>query len=98
MPLSGNHGGSLNAYAPGAKSWKQFWTDAQGGSAEFTGGWNGKAMVLTGIWPQPGHPKQITRMTYTPLAGGSVEQQGVTSDDGGKTWTPSFDLIYRRAK
>ena len=58
----------------------------------------GKAMVLTGVWPQPGHPTQMTRMTYAPLADGSVEQSGVTSDDNGKTWQPSFDLIYVRAK
>ena len=54
-------------------------------------------MVLTGTWPQPGHADQITRMTYTPLAGGSVEQKLETSDDGGKTWAPSDDLIYRPA-
>ena len=34
-------------------------------------------MVIEGVWPQPGHPNQITRMTYTPLADGSVEQAGV---------------------
>jgi hypothetical protein len=36
-------------------------------------------------------------MTYRPHADGSVQQTGETSNDGGKTWQPSFDLIYRRA-
>jgi hypothetical protein len=97
MPLTDNPGGSMNAYSPEKRLWRQFWADANGGSAEFSGGWNGKSMILTGTWPQPGHPTQMTRMTYTPLADGSVEQTGITSDDAGKTWQPSFDFIYRAA-
>ena len=98
MPLNDHTGGSINAWSPQKKLWRQFWADSDGGSALFEGGWNGKAMVLTGVWPQPGKPKQMTRMTYTPLADGSVEQAGETSDDNGKTWQPSFDLIYVRTK
>ncbi len=97
MPLSDNSGGSMNAYSPEKRMWRQFWADSNGGSAQFTGGWNGKSMILAGTWPQPGHPTQITRMTYTPLADGSVEQIGITSDDAGKTWQSSFDFIYRPA-
>jgi len=99
MPLKGGgDGGSLNSYVASEGKWRQTWVDASGSRAEFSGGWNGKSMVLEGIWPQPGHPTQRTRMTYTPRADGSVEQAGESSDDGGKTWTPSFDLIYRRMK
>ncbi|HEY1707011.1 MAG TPA: hypothetical protein VGG10_02010 [Rhizomicrobium sp.] len=98
MPLSGHFGGSLNSFDSAHRQWRQFWADAQGGSAFFTGGLSGKAMVLTGVWPQPGHPTQITRMTYTPLGDGSVEQMGVTSDDDGKTWQPGFDFLYRKAR
>ena len=36
-------------------------------------------------------------MTYTPAGDGAVRQFGETSDDGGKTWSPSFDFIYRQA-
>lgn len=97
MPLSYSGGGSINSYSPELKKWRQFWADGQGGSAFFAGGWNGKSMVVTGTWPQPGHPNQITRMSYTRLADGSVEQMGVTSDDNQKTWQPSFDFIYSRA-
>lgn len=97
MPLSNAGGGSINSYDAGSKGWRQFWADASGSSAFFNGGWNGKSMILTGLWPQPGHPKQMTRMTYTRLADGSVEQLGVTSDDSGKTWQPSFDFIYRKS-
>jgi hypothetical protein len=96
-PNAGGAGGSLNSYVTSEHAWKQTWVDAYGARADFTGGWNGHAMVLTGVWPQPGHPTQQTRMTYTPNADGSVRQSGETSDDSGKTWTASFDLTYRRA-
>jgi hypothetical protein len=94
MPRGGS-GGSLSSYVPALKGWTQHWIDQTGATVDFTGGWNGKAMVLTGVWPQPGHPKQMTRMTYTKGADGSVRQAGESSDDGGKTWTASFDLTYR---
>jgi len=95
MPLQGGAGGSLNAYNPEEKTWRQTWLDASGTFADFKGSWNGKAMVIQGVWPQPNKPTQITRMTYTPHPDGSVQQMGETSDDEGKTWQPSFDLIYR---
>jgi len=96
MPLvTGGDGGSLNSYRPADGVWRQMWADSSGAWVEFTGKWNGSAMVLEGVWPQPGHPKQRTRMTYTPLPDGSVEQAGESSDDEGKSWQPSFDLIYR---
>jgi hypothetical protein len=97
MPVS-EGGGSLSTYVPEKKMWRQFWVDSSGAAVDFQGGWNGNAMVITGVWPAPKNPKQITRMRYMPLADGSVEQRGDTSDDNGKTWQPSFDFIYKRAQ
>ncbi len=100
MPLlpKGEGGGSLSTYVPDKKIWRQFWVDSAGSAANFTGGWNGKSMVITGVWATPANPSQMTRMSYTPLGDGTVEQRGETSDDGGKTWRPGFDLIYKKAK
>jgi len=96
MPLvAGGDGGSLNSYRPADGLWHQVWADSSGAWVEFTGKRNGAAMMLEGNWPQPGHPKQRTRMTYTPLADGAVEQLGESSDDEGASWQPSFDFIYR---
>ncbi len=89
-------GGSLSAYVPADRQWRQTWVDTSGAWVDFRGGWDGQAMVLEGVWPQPGHPKQITRMTYAVWADGSVEQRGDTSDDARKTWQPGFDFVYRR--
>jgi hypothetical protein len=98
MPFSGHTGGSLNTYDPIKKKWRQFWVDSDGPPALFEGGLSGRAMVIEGVWPQPGKPTQLSRITYTRLPDKSVEQNGVTSDDHGKTWQPSFDLIYRPAQ
>ncbi|MGB9415039.1 MAG: hypothetical protein WCB58_01890 [Acidobacteriaceae bacterium] len=96
MPFQGGPGGSFSAYLPGRKVWQQLWVDSSGSWVTFTGGWDGNAMILEGVWPVPGHPQQRTRMSYRPLSDGTVEQSGVTSDDEGKTWQPGFDLIYTR--
>jgi hypothetical protein len=96
MPLQGGAGGSFSSYLPGKNVWQQLWVDSSGSWVTFTGGWDGHAMILEGVWPQPGHPQQRTRMSYRLLPDGTVEQSGVTSDDEGKTWQPGFDLIYTR--
>lgn len=92
-PLKGTGGGSLNAWRPDEKGWRQTWLDSSGAWAEFRGGWNGTAIVIQGDWSGT-----LTRMTYTPLADGSVRQFGETSADKGVTWKPGFDLTYRRAR
>ena len=93
MPLSNQPGGSLSIYVPDEKRWEQFWIDSSGSRAIFTGGWTGKAMVISGKWGGP-----IVRMTYSKNADGSVRQFGEQSTDDGKTWSPSFDFTYRPAK
>ena len=93
MPFSKNDGGSLSIYVPGSKQWEQFWVDSGGSRVHFTGGWDGKAMVLTGRWGGP-----LTRMTYTKADDGSVRQYGEQSTDDGKTWTAAFDFTYRPHK
>ena len=64
--------------------------DYGGTRATFVGGLKGKEMVIEGEWAGP-----LVRITYTPNADGSVRQYGVQSTDGGKTWAPCFDLMYK---
>ena len=61
--------------------------------ALFIGGWNGKAMVIEGKWGGP-----LVRITYSANGDGSVRQFGEQSTDEGKSWAPSFDLLYRPRK
>jgi hypothetical protein len=92
-PFKGAGGGSLNIYVPETGRWEQFWIDSGGSRALFTGGWNGKAMVIEGKWGGP-----LTRITYSANADGSVRQLGEQSTDDGKRWATSFDLTYRPHK
>ena len=75
---------------PAEKHWEQFWIDSGGSRAFFTGGWDGKAMVISGKWGGP-----LVRMSYSKNADGSVRQFGEQSTDEGKTWAPNFDFTYR---
>lgn len=98
MPLGGADGGSLNNYVAG-EGWRQTWLDSSGARVEFRGGWDGKAMVLTGMWAGVLGPGQdaLVRMTYTRDAQGWVRQFGEASTDAGKTWAVNFDLTYKPA-
>ena len=93
MPIGKPGGGSLSIYVPNEKGWEQFWIDGQGTRATFTGGWNGKAMVITGKWGGP-----LVRMTYSKNVDGSVRQFGEQSTDDGRSWSSSFDFTYRPSK
>ncbi len=100
MPLKGQPGGSLSGYSSVLKGWRQTWADSSGAWVDFKGGYDGKAMVLTGLWARvmPDGSDGLVRMTYTREAEGAVRQLGEVSSDGGKTWGPSFDLTYKPAK
>lgn len=96
MPTNGFGGTSLTHVDLATGIWHQKWVGAAPGAVDFTGGWTGSSMVLTGIWPAPTAAHQIVRMTYTPLPDGSVRQFGENSTDHGLSWQTAFDLIYRR--
>jgi len=96
MPIGQAGGGSLSSYVKAEHAWKQTWVDSSGARAEFKGGWDGQAMVLTGPWPLPNGRARLVRMTYTTNPDGSVRQAGEASFDDGRTWKPTFDFTYRR--
>lgn len=97
MPIGKTGGGSLSNYDKGLGTWHQSWVDSAGSRVEFTGGMQGDAMVLTGLWGGVASGKDgLVRMTYTREKGG-VRQKGDVSTDNGKTWAPSFDLLYTRS-
>lgn len=72
--------------------WHQLYVDVNGNVTWYTGERAGADMVLnaevkTGT---------LQRMTYRPHADGSVQQIGLMSKDGGKSWQPGYDYTYRR--
>lgn len=94
----GVQGYSINRWDPATRRWRQVWVDNQGGDLQLRGGRVGATMVLEGVdgQPAPGSRPARQRITWTPLADGSVRQLWEKSDDDGASWTPVFDGRYVR--
>lgn len=97
MPIGAAGGGSLNAWLPHLRQWRQTWVDSSGAWVDFNGGMVDKAMVLTGYWRDYSGPGKdmLIRMTYKRRDDGTVLQLGEQSSDFGKNWSIAFGFIYR---
>jgi len=93
----GYSGTSINFHDPALKRWRQSWVDTGGGVGEFSGEAGPGVMAFTGETHRPDGTKVMRRMTLTRLADGTVRQHSLASTDGGKTWKPHYDFIYRKA-
>jgi hypothetical protein len=97
---SGTEGKSFNTYNTSTKRWEQYWVDGTGAPLHLSGGLVDGKMVLEGTRLTPNAntgAMQHERITWTPNADGSVRQFWETSTDEGKSWTISFDGLYRKA-
>jgi hypothetical protein len=96
--LQGGGGKSLNSYNTDVKQWQQFWTDQYGRVTEYRESeWVDGSLRFTARQIMPQGPA-LLHMTFTPVNPDLVRQFGEMSIDGGKTWTPTFDLYYYRKK
>lgn len=93
-------GKSFNMYNSSRQKWQQFWVDNTGTITEYVNGYfeNGKMIMQTENTKINDSTWQIQKMTFHDLGKNKIRQHGETSTDGGKTWTTSFDLEYRRKK
>jgi tetratricopeptide (TPR) repeat protein len=96
--MAGGVGKSYNKYNAPLKRWEQYWVDQYGSTTYYVGNLEGPNMVFLADGQSPAGKPQKLRMTFFPLPGDKVRQFGETSDDDGKTWAVSFDLIYVRQK
>ena len=96
MPVTGiGAGGSLNSYRPNEKRWRQVYTGAGNAWAEYAGGIESGAMVISGTRTMPNGSQTPVRITYKPATDGAVHQIGEQSSDGGKSWQLQYHFIYR---
>jgi hypothetical protein len=100
MPLGreiSGGGGSLSIYDPRLKEWRQTWVDSSGARVQLDGGYADGVMTITGTWPNFAGPGQdaLVRMRYQKQPSGEVRQWADSSTDGGKSWKPAFDFLYR---
>jgi len=90
-------GKSFNVFDTRDGKWHQTWVDNRGLMTHYVGGLVDGRMVLDSESVQNGN-RVIARMTFSKLENGDVRQHGENSNDGGKTWTTSFEFIYVRKK
>jgi hypothetical protein len=96
---NGGSGHSLNVYDQADGKWHQTWIDNTGDQVHYIGSWtNGKMEFRAEDIATPQKQPVVLTMTFEPRTDGTVRQSGTISTDSGKTFAPSFDLIYTRKK
>ena len=93
----GVKGQSFSIYDAMRKAWHQSWVTNRGAMLEIQGNMEGTAMVLSGADRTPDGKDRQVRGVWKPVSDG-VREMAVRSTDGGKTWMPWFDLIFRTPK
>lgn len=91
---NGGRGESFTIYDGSRKVWHQTWVTNKGKLLVIEGGMQNGAMVLSGADHTSTGKQELVRGVWKPVTGG-VRETAVTSSDGGKTWSPLFDIIFR---
>ena len=93
-------GKSYNTYNAQTNQWQQTWVDNVGGSTAYLNGKleNGTMVFRTLPHKRAGDTVTIQKLSFFNLGPDKVRQLFETSNDNGKTWTPTVDLEYRRRK
>lgn len=91
---NGMEGQSFSIYDRTRGVWHQSWVTSRGVLLTIEGKMQGGEMVLSGTHlAEDGH-ERLVRGSWKAEDGG-VRETAVTSMDGGRTWTPWFDMIFR---
>ena len=95
----GGSGKSLNFFDRGDGKWHQTWVDGSGGALFLAGTFANGAMRMEGERPAADkQPASRHRITWTPLAGGTVRQLWESSPSDKEAWTVQFDGLYTPIK
>jgi hypothetical protein len=88
-------GHSILNYDRVRKQWKQTWVTNQAWTFVLWGNMKDGAMVLEGDVHFRDGRTVLQRITWQPKKD-SVREFAERSKDGGKTWTPAFDVVFRK--
>ena len=87
-------GESLSIYDAFRRRWHQSWVTNRGSLLLLNGGLEGERMVLTGPdRAADGTPSLLRGIWWR--EGADVRERAERSTDGGRTWTPVFDIVFR---
>jgi hypothetical protein len=90
-------GQSFSIFDASRNVWHQSWVTNRGALLVIEGGIRAGEMVLSGADRTKDGKTRLVRGTWKPVEGG-VSEAAVTSTDGGTTWNPWFDLVFRPHK
>ncbi len=86
-------GDSILSYDAVRKQWQQTWVTNRGAIMVLWGNFKDGALVLEGETHLRNGKTVMQRITWKAQDKG-VRETAVMSKDGGKTWTPAFDLLF----
>jgi hypothetical protein len=89
-------GESFSVYDSVRATWHQSWVTNRGELLLLDGGLRNGDMILSGPTPGPKGMPATIRGTWHAQSSGRVRETAEQSTDGGKTWSPVFDLEFRR--
>jgi hypothetical protein len=93
----GVRGESFSAYDASRHRWHQSWITNRGSMLLLDGQLDGGRMVLTATEYDAHSDSSLVRGVWIPQRG-SVRETATRSKDGGKTWEPLFDIVFRPHK
>lgn len=88
-------GDSILSFDPVRKTWQQTWVDNRGSLLVIAGAFKDGAVTLDGEMHLRDGTKVLQRITWK-AEGGGVRESSVRSKDGGNTWQPFFDVLFKR--
>ena len=88
-------GDSILSYDPVRKQWQQTWVTNRGSIMVLFGSFKDGALVLEGESHLKDGSSVRQRITWETHAQG-VREFALLSKDGGKTWAPAFDVVFRK--
>ena len=93
--IDGLIGDSILSYDPVRRQWQQTWVTNRGSIMVIAGGFKDDTLVLEGEVHLNDGRTVLQRISWKPQGAG-VREWGVLSKDGGRTWAPAFDVLFRR--
>lgn len=94
--VNGHKGQSFSIYDVSRKVWHQSWVTNRGELLTIEGTFQKGEMVLSGADQAADGTERHVRGVWKEVKDG-VRETAVMSTDGGKTWKPWFDLMFRAA-
>ena len=88
-------GDSILSFDPVRKAWQQTWVTNGGTLMVLTGAFKEGAVTLEGEY-HSGSGKNLPHRITWKAEGAGVRESAVLSKDGGKTWEPTFDVLFKK--